>query len=360
MTQIMDDLGSAPISAATIERWISASLRRGEAQSFIADQILKRWTQNRLSPEAKHVVGVFCLLNDFRESLVNAVRSDLRSQSTLCWRTTWQLVSAFELTRDEVTQVLTGAAAQSQMLALASAALESKHPDKRWKKVFESELQSLRQKAIKEKEKLLSEIEVFTRENMMKERREAVDRILALFPGDEDALKISGDYQEREIDEVITEIRRQYRQNPQQQRRRFDDVAIPPEFANALEQVAPTLDLTSSYELAVGLSQMNFHEEALKILRLTQAQWTSREKVYEVELSLNCQLFAEALVMTQNVRQEFPFDPEIIHVSIYYEAKALYGLNEKREALIRIKELAQARPSFKDVLLLVKEWESRL
>jgi hypothetical protein len=260
----MEDLGQAPISAPTVERWISHQLRRGEAKTFIADQILKRWGQNHLAADAKHVAGVFCLANDFRESLVNVMRTDLRVQATLCWRTLWRLVDGLALSREQITDILTGAAAQGQMMALAAAALESEHPDKRWIKIMMGEFESLKQKANAEKQKLLNEIEVYSRENMASEKRQAIERILQLFPGDPDALKMSGDNQEREIVEAITEIRRQYRQNSQQQRRRFDDVVIPPEFEKALETVLPTLNLVDSYELAVGLSQMNLHEPALR------------------------------------------------------------------------------------------------
>ena len=353
----MDDIGPAPFEAARIEIWIYNRLKEALSPEYIADELLKKWDSFQLLPDGKAVVARFCLLNNFAPSLFRVLKTDLRSGTPLPWPQVLELVykgSASELGKDFADALLTGATRDNQLLGVASVALLHGEKDSRWKNIVDTELKE-RTTAVKdERQRLFQEIQIFRTERMDAEVAQALTRILTLFPDDQEAKNLYEKLGEKEFEVKLDKLRTAYSREPRF--RQEEELPNWPELEAAISKIQSTLDFEQTYLLSISLFQMDFFNKALEVLRIFKSKWKKREKLWEIEILLALKSFAEALSCSQIILNENKSDPMIVKTSLYFTAKAYYGLGDREQAESILEGIVEHDPHFRDAAILLVEW----
>ena len=288
------------------------------------------------------------------------LRADLRSGAPLQWGILLEVfnLQKVNLERKLVDACLSGATRDKKLLEVAASGLLLKSDDQRWKKIFDAELKD-KQAAFKEnRDKLFQEVQIFQQEGMHDELKESLSKILHLFPADEPAKEIRKAVELRESEQSLDEIKRK-NQNRPAKLPKFEKPNWP-ELGSAINKIKGGLDLDSTYHLSIGLFEMEFHSEALSLLRLRKPQWTHREKFLELEIILAQELFAEALEITQTMMRDGTNKPQTVLNLLYLTAKAYYGLEDVDQAFNILRAVTKQSPDFKDAAILLKEWERQI
>jgi hypothetical protein len=355
----MEDMGIPPFESNVVELWVSRQLAHEVQPSQIADELVRQWEKSSLTLSAQYSVTRFCLLNGFYAPIIRMLRKFLSSGALLPWASIVEIIMIEHknIPKELVDALFVGATRDKQLHMTAAQALHNGESDPRWHKIFESELKDLKIQAQKKRDALLEEALIYKREGMHGESRDALAKLLLLFPEDFEARQLAEQSQERSLDETLANIRRQHdrRSKPRTLR---EDTSDWPELSVRLAKVKKRLSLQSAYELSIGLHQMSLHTDALDILRTHKKKWSDRERSFEMELLLAQGSFAEALENAQGILKEEVSDAELLFTALYISAKAFRGLEDLEQATSILKGLLKHRPDYRDAALLLREWET--
>lgn len=357
----MDDIGPAPFEAANIEIFIHKQLKKAQASpEYIADELLKKWDTSKLPIESKKIVARFCLLNGFFPSLLRILKLDLRSGSPLPWAMVLELFyqegehTKENLSKNLADALLTGATRDGQLLDLAAAALSHKEIDPRWNNILASELKDRLVAVKEEREKLFKEAQIFKSERMEAEVIQILNRILTVFPEDAEAQKLLEKLRDQELEVKIHNLKEHY-----QIKSPFDATEAEEEWPNiekAIKKIRKKLSVEETYLLSVALFQMNLFSPALETLRFVKDKWKIREKLWEIDLLLSTKSYAEALSAAQIILNQNRSLSEVVKTSLYYSARAFYGLGDSEQAVSILTGIMQLDPHFRDTSILLIEW----
>lgn len=116
-----------------VELFIFENIQNGNAADYIADELLKLWSKNKLKVNAKRAVGRFCISNGFVKSLISVLKHDLKEKQ----KTFWPFFYYFNSSDDKQINdaFLTAAANDDQLNELALFA-KTKSKDPRWEKIL--------------------------------------------------------------------------------------------------------------------------------------------------------------------------------------------------------------------------------
>jgi hypothetical protein len=357
----MDDIGLAPFEAARIEVWIYKQLKEALSPEYIADELLKKWDAFQLLTEGKAVVARFCLLNNFSPSLFRVLKTDLRSGAPLPWPLVLELIylgsagGSPVISKEFADAILTGATRDKQLHGLASVALSHGEKDSRWKNILETEIKERLAVVKEERQRLFQEIQIFKTERMDAEVAQALTRILTLFPDDQEAKNLYEKLGEKEFEDKLDKLRTVY--SKEHRFRQEEKLPQWPELEAAISKIQSTLDFEQTYLLSISLFQMDFFAKALDVLRTFKSKWNKREKLWEIEILLAQKSFAEALSCAQIALNDNKSDPLVVKASLYYSAKAYYGLGDSEQATSIIQGIIEHDPHFRDAAILLVEWK---
>ncbi len=355
----MDDTFALPREPNSLEIWIHRQEKKGKLPTFIADELLKSWSQGHFSIESKLVIGRYCILNGFFSPIVRILRHDLNARSMVPWALIIEVLSHFtEISKELADAILTGATRDKDLFRLALFAIRKNHGDLRWSKILESEYQELKDQKERWRQNILNEATIFKNEGMTEDMRKSLLQILAVYPDDATALEHLRNLDDMDLDNAVKKIRRQH-DNLAENQNKIEESPQWSELKEALEKIKSELDISSAYHLAVGLHQMGFEKDALLILQSQRKNWQQKEKLFEIELLLANKHFAEALQISQEVLKTQFEDHESIHAALYFSALAFNGLGDQEQAVNVLKGLLIHRPNYRDSSLLIKEWESQ-
>jgi len=192
-------------------------------------------------------------------------------------------------------------------------------------------------------------------ERMTTEVLQVLNHILTLFPGDHEAMEISEKLGEQELDQRIDKLKQQYTMGSPLDLQEKE--AQWPELEKALKKARKELSVEETYLLSIALFQMGMNSKALEVLRFVRDQWRTREKLWEVELLLAVQSFAEALSAAQILLNQNRSVSEIVKSTLYYTAKAYHGLGDTEQAVSILRGIQKHDPHFRDAAILVVEWQ---
>jgi hypothetical protein len=352
----MDDIGPAPYEAAQIEVWINRQLRKAQSPEAIADELIKKWESHLFSVSIKSIVARFCLLNNFSPSLIRLLKTDLRLGQPLPWHYVFEILnnsSGDEIAKELVDALLAGATRDKQLLELSASALGHGAKDPRWMKILESELKEKNLRVQEEKDKLYKELRIYLSERMDAEVAQALTRILTLFPNDSEAQKLSEKLGDKELEAKIVKLKDSYDAPAPHYREAPDHW---PELDSKLPEIQKGLSLEQTYLLSIALFQMNLIDLALASLREKQDQWTTREKLFEIELLISLGAYAEALGSAQIILGGHPSESDTVKGALYYMSLAYHGLGDTEQAITILQGILAHDPHYRDASILLVEW----
>jgi hypothetical protein len=368
----MEDIGAGPFGSSRIELWIQHQLVNSRRPEYIADELIKAWESHELFFDAKEVVTHFCLVNGFIPSLIRIIKLDLRSGFQLPWALLFILFKSGEkaksttvLPRDLTDAFLAGASRDNQLHALSASALQCHDTDPRWENIFQNELKDRLNEIKSEREKIFKELLIFRSEGMNDEVKNTIDKILTIFPDDAQALSLQKSLGDREFEGLLEKLRQKYEKKAAFEVEDFENpladsalVNFPlTDFIEALDKVNPNLDLNQSYYLSIGLVEMGLSKLALETLKQSEKTWTTREKLWAIEIRLKIGEFAEALSCAQIILNQNRENDEIVKACLYFSAKAYFGLEDPEQAIAIVKGIITHAPLYRDCTTLLNQWE---
>ena len=187
---------------------------------------------------------------------------------------------------------------------------------------------------------------------MEKEIENCVAQILSLFPDDYEVKNINRKLDERAVDRTIERSRKtQGRPLPKEPKETW------PQLTATLKMARSGFDLSQAYMLSIGLHQMGLNLDALELVRSKRAQWGTREKLWELELLIAQDYFAEALAIAQILMLQHKDEADSLRAILYYSAKAYHGLEDTEQASSILKSILKYEPGYRDASILLVEWE---
>lgn len=354
----MEDFGSTSVDARQIEIWISKQISDRKPTTYIADELLKIWQKGRLSVEAKYSVGRFCIGQGFFASVFRILKEDLKAGSSLPWGLTLETLLIFvPETKPLVDALLIGATRDKQLLRLGVQALTTPTKDPRFEKIRDEEFAELLKERHQQLSQLIQEIEVLKREDLIVDLELSVEKLAQRFPNQPELESLRTYIRDRKLDESVKNIKSK-NDRRKGNRKTVEEIPEWPLLSKAVSEQGEKLNLDSAYNLTIGLHQMGFVDDALDLLRQKQTQWSIREALYEIELVLELKRFAEALELSQRVINSHRNNPDVVESALYTSAKAYRGLDDTETAVGILKALFQNSPDYRDVSILIKEWET--
>lgn len=121
-----------------VELYIFENIQNGLEPAYIADELLKLWSKNKLSIKAKCAVGHFCISNGYVQSLIAMLRHDLIEHQNTYWPLFYYFYD--KDLKDVNDAFLTAASKADQLLELAHYA-QTKSKDPRWQKIINAKIE---------------------------------------------------------------------------------------------------------------------------------------------------------------------------------------------------------------------------
>lgn len=342
--------------ANKIELLIFKLHKAGREPSVIADELLKLWDKNLISFSGKISAGKFCILNGFFLSLISVFRKDLRGGYPSCWPLIFQTIVS--INKEVIDACLIGAGVEQNLIPLAVAALEKKDKDPRWIKIFAEDEIEKNKKREEQKEKLLTELKIFETEKMKAEAIVLAQKLNQMFPHDSQIKNITSRFDEWELAEKLDSLRKKY---PAIRPGHIPGkLQADPQFKKEVLKAARKLDMTGVYDLSVAMHTMELNALALECLRTQKNAWTLKELLFELELLVEIENFAEALELSQKLLKKYSNDFSVVNSCIYNMARCYYGLKDMDQALNTLKALYEHHPDYRNTKELILLWEKEI
>ncbi len=339
--------------AKNVELFIFKKSKEGQPAFYIADELLKLWENNGLNPAAKVCVGRFCFLNGFFVSVIRALKKDLKRKLPLSWPLVFEILKQKD--KETIDALLVGATQDQALLGLATAALAFDHPDPRWLKILNEELDQKNTALDKLRQDMIAELKIYETEQMTDHAQNLLSKLVSMFPNDTYIEQFTVKIGDIRVHKKLKRVRDKY---PKENHAHLEEVKEEwPELAAVIKKNKKTMDLESSYELSISLHEMGLDDLAVEVLRFKQKQWTVKEMLLEVDFLLSSHHFAEALERSQIILSTNKEDPKTLHACLYNLAVAYHGLHDTEQAIEILKGLRQYNPDYKNISELISDWE---
>ncbi len=349
-----------------LEIEISAMLKTGGNIRSVAAELVSRWRKNVLNADEQRDLAQF-LLESGQYPLLIAECDRLllgRELPTVPWPQFIEAMISTGLTLDRgEAQILAKAAEdQNQLTELTKTTrLDSLVPDLIEKR---RELEAARQVEITERKQALKEKLVYMRANRMFEQELSVlDEIQAQFPEEAEVKEAKEALQLRWARNVVSQTMvsglntstadLQYQLQQKAERLTVDQEKQKRLLVKRAAEIAGK-DSSLAYDLAIAMHMMEFHSEALEILRF--APQVAKTDWLRLELLIGARQFVAALTETNRLEPLYASEPDSSFTVAYARARSLYGLGQASQAIELLKSIVRLRPHYKSAQSLLSDW----
>jgi hypothetical protein len=294
----------------------------------VADEILKRWDTGQLSWRDQEVAGEFLITAGFTNALFQQIAKALKGRQKIPWVSFVEALGKVNahLTKDEVDQLLVGAAEEDALEAISkSRALDGIDP--RFSKIRKNANNELKLKKA-----------------MMPEP-----------PQNQNVTAIS-DHTRPLVQKLKVK-----KTSLADWARRTEENATPETLAQIEKMAADMLEQSrlnpdAASDIAISLRFMGLSEKALSALK--HAPPVRGTLWLELDLLLETGRFVQALQRADMLERRFTGDPEATFSAGYARAISLYGLGQKDEARILLEGIVKVRPNYRSAHSLLMKWKS--
>jgi hypothetical protein len=343
------------VNTASIEIEIQLLLRTYQSADLVADQLVKDKDWHKLSKEEIDSICKFYLCSCFYSSLAQLLIKNLRNNSYFPWPYFAEaLLTSYPATEPEVkVSIIAGSIDQSSISELArSHSLDHFEPS--LVELREERQLNIRSSWIQRREDLFHELELLKTQGLFDQEEALLQRLQKMFPADPQVASLLELFKKRRSLELFA------RRSKYKPRSRPMDTLDPVEqrILLAIEQSQHEA-LANSPEMAADFSVSHWMwdnpEAALRILEDSPAS-PSTDWLH-LELLLKSRHYIDVLEVLPGIEAQYPLDPDTTWAAIYYRAQALWGLQQKKQAVEMLESLCALQPDFRSAAILLEEWK---
>lgn len=343
------------MTKASLEIEIQLLLRTYQAADLVADQLVKDKDWQKLSHDEIDDICKFFLQAGFCSSLAQLLIKNLRTNSYFPWPYfTEALLRSYPATEPEIkAAIITGAIEQNSVSELARThGLD--HFESSFVELREERQRDIRSKWIQRRADLLQELELLRTQGLFEQEEALLHRLLKMFPDDTEMEGLLSLFKKRRALELFA------RKSTYKPRSRPIDKLDPIEqdILIAIEQ-SQNEALTKSPELAADFSVSHWMwdnpEAALRILE--EGETSPAIDWLHLELLLKSRHYLAVLDALPGLELQYAFDPDTTWAAIYFRAQAMWGLQQRREAIEMLESLCALQPDFRSAAILLEEWK---
>ncbi len=325
-----------------------------------ADALSKSWKKNLYNPKEQFVVAQFFLNAGLRNTFLKEVKKLVEHERHLPWAQISEVLNDLQIvpSNDERQAIVQGIREQEAMTEV----LRSPRADKIAARIAKArELADLKdiEKQNQAKLALREKIEFLRSQRMMDDESKALKEYHLTYPDDLDASLDQKAFDERWARHIVGE------NIDHRSLTIIEEKGAPlneAQMAIRKLMVLRAKDIVKkepkkNYDLAMTLAFMDFYEDALEVLRLSQR--TAEAEWFELELLLKSRRFLEALELSQQLEVKFAQDPESSFAAVYARARALWGLGQKSQAIDFMKSIVKVKAHYKNAHSLLSHWQGQ-
>jgi hypothetical protein len=209
----------------------------------------------------------------------------------------------------------------------------------------------------KQKFQLLADLATLRFQQLFERERQLLARLLKMYPGDQDILKESSDFNERNAFDVISRRAPNHRPAPWDSENRDASLDQAKQSWSRCLLEAAKATPENDYDLSVAAFMMGLFETSLQILALTGDRpgkiW------FQMEALLQARRFLEVLQALPDLEMQQVNDPETFFATAYLRAQALWGMGQKHSAIEVMESILSARPGYRLGQTLLTQWRGR-
>jgi len=109
-----------------------------------------------------------------------------------------------------------------------------------------------------------------------------------------------------------------------------------------------------AYDLAIALQLMDFHADAIEVLKFDLGSRAS--DWLRLELMIKARQFVSAMEEANHLELQYAGDPESVFSVTYARARAFHGLGQTLPAIDLLRSLIKVRPNYKSAQSLLADW----
>lgn len=348
-------------SSTSIELEIQVLLKHYGEADLAADALIKKYEKQKLSLSEFETISSFLLHARFYGTLTHFILRKLDDPSKIPWGHFLEALSRTVPAIDTNLQqaLIEGAEEDRALTHLArSHALDRENPEL-------PRQRTLRRSAFQERhrmkrQEILQELEVLKSQGLYSDEEKALTKLSQLFPEDTEVLTLKTALRERLALDIIAKRPSSQATTyiPAREEKDPETTAILKKIENSmhnfLDQEKKDKE-SMARNFAIAHMLWENEDAAVSFLDRIQNQ-TPADDWLRAELLLRGRRFLELLDLLVNLQQKYATDPEVVFSSNYLKAQALWGLNQRSQAIEILEGLMQARPQYRSAHALLDEW----
>jgi len=345
-------------SAASIEMEIQAFLTHYQTADLAADELIKKYENEKLSLSEFEAIAIFLLHCGFAASLTDFIIRKLDDGSKIPWgHFAEALFLSSEQVNEEIKRAVIEGADENKGMPQLSRSQTLDDFDEELAHQRELRRKKFIERAQKKRKEFEDQIEILKSQGLKGEEDKVIQQLEKLFPGDMDVHHMRLSLRERLAQEYIAKRPRKPRKEiffPLFEKKDPEEEKILQEIENAMHEA-----LRSGQSLASDFAQAHMiwdnHEAALRLLE--NAPETPERDWLKAEILLRGRRFAELLNELLVLENKYSDDAETVFAVYYLRAQALWGLEQRQLAIEILEGMIEARPSYRAATSLLREWK---
>jgi tetratricopeptide (TPR) repeat protein len=340
--------------ASKMEQEIHKLLQQTEV-SLVADDLLKRWLRDELSPEDQIIVGNLLINAGFLPTLKDHFVRLLTQDKFVSWVPLFELFNRMnvKLSAEMLEQIVVGMTEQNNLEELVHNK-NFAHAYERFKPVYQKLLDEKIKKFNARKKTLIEKLQRAVNDSVDEEVQKISTELQQTFPEDQEIQSLKDDLDIARIRKLLKKKERELTEKI--------DWSMPDDLAEETQKLFESVEQAAkqnpaqAYDCAILLAQVDAFEEALKCLEL--APDSLPKDWLKMDLLIKSKNYLAALNESLEIEKKYLKDPNTIFATLLLRSQALYGLGEKDQAIQILEKIIEVQPKNQNARILLHRWRS--
>jgi tetratricopeptide (TPR) repeat protein len=337
-----------------MEQEIHKLLQQSEV-SLVADDLLKRWLRDELSPEDQIIVGNFLINAGFLPTLKDHYVRLLTQDKFVSWVPLFELFNRMNivLSPEKLEQIIVGMTEQNNLDELVQHK-NFAHVYERLKPVYQKLLDEKIKKFNARKKTLIEKLQRAVNDHVDEEVQKISVELQQTFPEDEEIQNLKDDLDIARIRKLLKKKERELSEKI--------EWSIPDDLTQETKKLFVAVEEAAkknpeqAYDCAILLAQVDAFEEALKCLEY--APNSLPKDWLKMDLLIKSKNYLTALNESLEIEKKYLKNPDTLFATLLLRSQALYGLGEKEKAVQILEKIIEVQPKNQSARILLQRWRS--
>lgn len=351
--------------STAIESEIKQLFAESGDAALVAEQLIKRWDANVLTPDDVRSLTRFMLHAELYPLLLMQFRRCLKRDLMMPWSAFVEVLSKIKAKLEpiEVDAIFEGVEFQSAAFEadLMSDLVQSKGLDaydSRPAAYREQMFANFRRLHEEKRADLQRQLEYARVNRLLSQEKRLLDEIQAFDPGNTELSREKNLFEFREAQEIVenalahsppkAEIERKFSQLSPELKKAAEPIL------KRVRELANKANESQVYDLALMLIFMELHDEGVALLE--KRRLSTRIDWLLLETLILGRQYAAALGEVESLEVKYAGDSEAPFALTYARARALWGLGDTITAIELMKSLTRVRPTYRSATTLLQQW----